>query len=105
MKSSIILLFIFLALLVVSCSTVNLAARKGEDLFLSSNEHFKLKGTYSNQALDTNKFNFKRALFENFTLDTLGRRQNAFYTDIIPIDEKTLTVNLYQQDKLFTDGQ
>jgi len=82
-----------------------LTPRKGKDILLNSNNYLKLKGTYSNQSLDTNRFNFKRGLFENFTLDTLGRRQAGFYSDIIPIDESTLTVNLYRHDKLYTQDE
>ena len=96
---------VFFTLLVSSCSTVNLTARKGKDISLNSNDYLKLKGTYSNQSLDTNRFNFKRTLYENFTLDTLGRRQTGFYVDILPIDEKTLTVNLYRNDNLYTQDE
>jgi hypothetical protein len=95
----------FFTLLVFSCSTVNLTTRKGKDIQLSSNDYLKLKGTFSNQSLDTNRFNFKRTLYENFTFDTLGRRQTGFYADILPLDEKTLTVNLYRHDKLYTQDE
>ena len=96
---------VFFTLLIFSCSTVNLTARKGKDLQLNSNEYLKLKGTYSNQPIDTNRFSFKRTLYENFTLDTLGKRQPGFYAEILPIDEKTLTVNLYRHDKLYTQDE
>jgi len=101
MRNSTIAYFILLTLLASSCSTVNLTARKGKDFSLTSNEYLKLKGVYLNQSSDTSSTNFKRTLFENFTLDTLGRKQTGFYSDIIPIDDKTLTVNLYRHDKLY----
>src|ERR1035437_3361957 len=105
MRNSIFIFFIFFSLLVSSCSTVDLATRKGKDISLNSNEYLKLKGTYSNQSLDTNRFNFNRRLFENFNLDTLGRGQIGFYADIIPIDDETLTVNLYRKDKINTQDE
>ena len=97
--------FIFLTLLTSSCSTVNLTPRKGKDISLTPTDYLKLKGTYSNQTLDTNRYNFKRGLFENFTLDTLGRRQSGFYSEIIPVDERTLTVNLYRHDKIYIQDE
>jgi hypothetical protein len=96
--------FIFLAMLAASCSTVNLTPRKGKDLTLTPTDYLKLKGTYSNQLPDTNLYNFKRGLFENFTLDTTGKGQPGFYTEIIPF-EKTLTVNLYRHDKIYIQDE
>ncbi|MCW3101736.1 MAG: hypothetical protein JWO09_176 [Bacteroidetes bacterium] len=105
MRDPIIISFIFFALFTSSCSTVNLSARKGKDLSLNSNDYLKLKGTYSNLALDTNRATFKRTLFENFTLDTLGRSQTGFYSELIPIDNKTLTVNFYKHNKLYAKDE
>lgn len=91
---------LFFMVLIASCSTVNMTARNGKDIPLTSSDYLKLKGTFSNQSLDTNRFNFKRTLFENFTFDTLGRRQTDFYAEVLPVDEKTVTINLYRYDKL-----
>lgn len=100
MKISTTIFKILLPFLITSCTTVNLAARRGKDIQLNTTDYTKLKGTFSNLSIDTNRFNFKRTLFENFTLDTLGRRQQQFYVDIIPVDDKTLTVNLYENGLL-----
>lgn len=97
-KNCIYLLF-FPIFLFYSCSTVNLTTRKDKDIWLNSKDYLKLKGIYSNQAKDSS--NFRRSLFESFTLDTLGKRQNGFYIDIVPIDENTLTVNLYQHNETY----
>jgi len=93
-------LLLILSLFISSCSTVNLKARAGKDVFLSSVDHEKFKGAYSNLPIDTNYR--RRGLYCYFTKgnkDTLCI-QKQYSVEIIPVDAKTLTVNLNDNEML-----
>ena len=72
-----------------SCSTVDFASRKNKDILLSSDHYLKLQGTFVNHSTDTSYR--KSTLFNNFTAGT----HQGLCVEIIPKDERKLTVNLY----------
>jgi hypothetical protein len=91
-----IIFVIFLTFLISSCSTLNLATRKGKDLQLISSDFEKFNGTYLNISTDTN--NLRLPLYCNFTKgkqskDTLCRRKQ-YDVKVLSDGPKNLTLEL-----------
>ncbi len=87
----------FFVLLLSSCSNVKLAGRVGKDIEINKGNFQKLAGTFSNAGLDTN--HRYRTLSSNFLNDTIYFKE-ALSLQIEPIDQKSFTLNVWNEDKL-----
>ena len=90
-----IIIFLSLAMLVCSCSTIKLNTRKGLDIHLDANSSDKLSGDYKNSKNDT--INVRRTLYNNFNYDTLYRQKNLI-VNITPIDKNKIKLKVLDNE-------